>query len=449
MPILISAIEKAHALLADKVESQPAKNLEADVAVILGNSSADLDSTVAAIGYAFALETCRLLQRGLSFDSSHQQQHEADLPAFLPLVDCSAADFRSRLQADWWISSCLGVPAASRLLFTTHSEVHQLLEQLQNPETSVRVCLVDHNDLGSGSREQWRQHVVSCVDHHVDKKALPAACKKRITGPCVGSCSSLVALLLEALQIHYSEILPPLPQDLAALLIGAIITDTVACRPDLSDLRWNAIDAHALAWLSGLLGWSYSLVLTAQQSFDVMRFDSRRLLEVGVTALLKSDYKCFSYAECSVAFSSLTISVQLLLAKEERRRQLFEAIIAEAAQGRQVYILLSLSPREGGSNQFDRQLALFAVAEESKRLERARAFLASCDNLRPEGDVKASPKRSLGEASTLSEAVVDPEGHVLGFCFFKVVHSCLSRKLLEPLVAFCFKGEPAVEVQHR
>ncbi|XP_026193803.1 uncharacterized protein LOC34620385, partial [Cyclospora cayetanensis] len=293
--------------VADKVESQPAKNLEADVAVILGNSSADLDSTVAAIGYAFALETCRLLQRGLSFDSSHQQQHEADLPAFLPLVDCSAADFRSRLQ----------VGVAGR---------------------------------------KWRQHVVSCVDHHVDKKALPAACKKRITGPCVGSCSSLVALLLEALQIHYSEILPPLPQDLAALLIGAIITDTVACRPDLSDLRWN---------------------------------------------------------------------------------------IAEAAQGRQVYILLSLSPREGGSNQFDRQLALFAVAEESKRLEPtaaegqllmasrmcgsfygcagARAFLASCDNLRPEGDVKASPKRSLGEASTLSEAVVDPEGHVLGFCFFKVV----------------------------
>ena len=145
------------------------------------NQAADLDSIACCISLAVSL----------------------DAASFVPIP---REELHLRLEAEWLLERC-SIPLSSIAFL---GEI--------NPSEAEQIILVDHNMLPP-EYETLAPKVTEIIDHHKDECRLAAA--KTIVP--TGSCATLVGKrLLE----NCTPGKPALPQNLAALLLGAILIDT-------------------------------------------------------------------------------------------------------------------------------------------------------------------------------------------------------------------------------
>jgi exopolyphosphatase len=183
--------------------------------IVLGNPSADLDSFVSAVVYAYFCSA--LLQR------------EDPKRLFIPLLNLPTTSARDlwRLRPEFGTALKLArKPAVGQDVSETSKDENNkgLLEQLvtvadvrsasnstpislfsDQPNTKNDYVLVDHNALTIPTlrTEDLSHHVnvIGCIDHHVDELYVPSNASPRIIRTGIGSCTSLVVQHLRDSQL--------------------------------------------------------------------------------------------------------------------------------------------------------------------------------------------------------------------------------------------------------
>lgn len=167
--------------------------------LVMGNESADLDSVVSPLMYAYF---------------RHRQTAKDDISS-VPCINTQSSHLRLRPEVTYWLDE---VGVDTRFLIFLDSVDLKSCEM----KGGLRVSLVDHNELPP-SQTYLKDSVVEIIDHHADGQEFPNM-GRRIVQP-VGSSATLVA----------EEILQSMPEllneRLAKFLLGPILLDSLNLNP--------------------------------------------------------------------------------------------------------------------------------------------------------------------------------------------------------------------------
>ena len=296
---------------------------------VSGNEATDLDSTVCAVSYAYAMQT---------YDGRR----------LIPFVNCSSKaviEMRGELQVifkEYDISS-------EELIYKD-----MVLDRFVGK--TMDVFLLDHNELSTGwrvSHPNVAVNVVGIIDHHVDAKQFVDA-KPRI----IETCGSNAALLMEHLNSNSPD--PLRVKNIQGLLLSAIVYDTIG-------LTWRETSLD-LKWAGMLLGGSFDLRqdLVAKLAHPLMeRFDAALIPETDfrLRDLLFKDYKLYSFSEsCYYGISTLRTSFETFIEGEFKgdRRAFAETIKLFMVHEHIKLFSIALAVREPGNSSFYQQLGIFS-----------------------------------------------------------------------------------------
>lgn len=343
-----------------------AKHHDIDI-LVFGNEAADLDSVVSAIGLAWVLgngkKPC----------------------AALPLIPIKRDDFRLKTESRWMLSQT-GIDAETLFFLDDVLPLDTRMSRVRG------LALVDHNRLANGF-SKYEEKVIFIMDHHEDLKLYPNALGR--IEP-VGSCATLVGedLINGCVGGAAGEI----PGNLAALLLGAILIDTVNLDPKAGRAtpRDYAVAKH-LQSIAGLDTDGFYQGIRAAKS-DIRDMDTRDLL--------RRDCKTFQFNKvtCTVA------SVPLALEQWMERDMGLASGIETYAREMQADILMTMNTQR--IPEFSRGIAVFCKSP--VLLTTISAMLASNLDL---------------------EIISPPQGFDCGDVhFFRQGNLRLSRKKLEPML---------------
>lgn len=251
---------------------------------------ADLDSLASAIAYAWYVSEAQ------------------EMPA-VALVQTPRNDLHLRAEN----AHALGLVGVSLEDLLCVDDAHPAPT---SPFPSTRFALVDHNRLGPRfSANNPAARVVAIIDHHADEGLHPDA-DPRIVTPGVGSCSSLVAELLQR------KCADRLPREVATLLLASIVIDTGGLVPGGKAIE---VDQRAAAFLA-----SKCTLATA----DASAFDAAPSLHGSATI-----------QELNATLQTKKNSVAHLSARDLLRRDYKEYALTPAfAPGRELAIGLASVP---------------------------------------------------------------------------------------------------------
>ena len=193
-------------------ETQAAWEGGEEVACVVGNESADLDSVLSAVSYGYATSRA-------------------------PVIGVSHADLELRTEVTA-VLAALGIPLT--LLLTTD-------DLIAHPNRVSSLVLVDHNALPH-TLSPLADSVVSIIDHHADERVHPNAARRI---EVCGSCASLIAHVLTTTASESDDdgTLAPV---VAWMLACAVVVDTINFSPDAGKAR--EADVRALEIVRGVLG---------------------------------------------------------------------------------------------------------------------------------------------------------------------------------------------------
>lgn len=176
---------------------QELKESPTNVHIILGNESADLDSIVSSITYAYFLhQTC------ISPDAIH-----------LPLINMTRNEIHLRNDV-LYLLKMVGI-SLNELLFLEDVNLNYLFHKNQ-----LQLHLVDHNVL-CPTQQDLAPCVCTIIDHHLDEnETYPFLDKKNKSIAKVGSTATLIA------EKFFTDFTNSIPPDIALCLMGAILMDT-------------------------------------------------------------------------------------------------------------------------------------------------------------------------------------------------------------------------------
>ena len=255
--------------------------------VVVGNSSADLDSCASAVGLAQLLT-------------------QATKMPWIAVVGCSRDDMDMRRQQTYWLQKC-------RVQLDTVVFIDEL-----RFDAVEKAVLVDHNDITHGW-ESISDKVVGIVDHHADTKQLLAKMTTlttvdedstinfpdvRLISTTAGSCASLVLTMWYASHCTLSYYT-------ALLLSGAIVSDTKGFKQDLRGSRWSEIDSKAFYWLSHMYD-DYPESDSIHKELKSIN-DESLYSKIPLGRLLTMDKKIFSYGSVVVVYSSFPTKLKSLM----------------------------------------------------------------------------------------------------------------------------------------
>ena len=228
------------------------------------DASTDLDSIASAIGYAFLSTNNSKIVPLIQTPRDSLQLRPENLDAF------EAAS----LDPSFLLTSSDIPPAPA-------------------PQPS-RFVLVDHNRLLSS----FTGEVVGIIDHHEDENLYTTA-KPRAIEP-VGSCASLVTLQFRsAVESGSAEQF----QDVAVLLLSAILIDTGALKPKGKAIEEDYQAAQLLTPLTGLetdaesiAGDGSHIPAPLQERFEALSLAKGRIGHLSTRDLLRRDYKEYNYS---------------------------------------------------------------------------------------------------------------------------------------------------------
>ncbi len=251
--------------MAAFLQSQRASLAAADPLVVVGNSSADLDSVVSAVVWAAY----------------------ADEQAAVAVVACRRSEFRLRSDSLLVLPTVLGVAReALEALLVFEDDVAELLARRR-----LRGVLVDHHVT------HWPLDVVAIVDHHerAASAVVPPSCALSYVAP-VGSCCTLVGALLA----HR------LAADAAALLLWTIAADTLNF--DAALRRATPLDVSVARFLHAVAAPPTPLDAYCAAAHDAVARAKADVAALTPAELLRRDYKSLLPAH-SVGLASVPVPV--------------------------------------------------------------------------------------------------------------------------------------------
>ncbi|QLQ79991.1 hypothetical protein HG537_0C06400 [Torulaspora globosa] len=292
--------------------------------VVYGNQSADFDSVMCAVAYAYC---------------SYQNNPDEVL---VPVIGISREELSLRRDV-------------TRALARANVEEDHLffledLKLLREKYGSVRAVLVDHNELELGA-EHYVDQVIGVIDHHKDAGLYPEV-EPRIVRTA-GSCSSLV--------INYWRNIvtdPSLIKDAALLCSGAGIIDTSNFTQRVEDL-----DRQACQFYSSLFP-----ELDMDSLYKQIKHDKDDLDGMSIAEILKKDYKEFDFK----ALDGKTVKVGIASAVKPlswfyqtfNGEPIFEQECYEMQKQKNVDIFVVMTAWMNGS-QFERELVIMSPLEET------------------------------------------------------------------------------------
>ena len=246
--------------------------------LVFGHKNPDNDAISAAVGYAY-------LKNELARRAGEDVVYEAcRLGALPPETE--------------WVLSEHGI------------EVPRLIDSVDEGQ---QVILVDHNELLQSAEGLDKAEIVEIVDHH-RLGGLVTAQPLRFNAKPVGSTAAIVAREFEIEGVKA-------PEGIAALLLGAMLTDTVIMKsPTTTDF-----DRDIIARTASALG-----VDPVKYGMDIFKCRSNPA-ELPVDQLVNADAKEFELANGNKVYIGQyeTVDLQAVLGREAEIREAVKALVAE------------------------------------------------------------------------------------------------------------------------
>lgn len=282
--------------------------------LVFGNEAADLDSVVSAIGLAWVLgngkKPC----------------------AALPLIPIKRDDFRLKTESRWVLSQT-GIDVENLFFLDDALPLDTLMSRVWG------LALVDHNRLANGF-SNYEEKVRLIMDHHEDLKLYPNALRR--IEP-VGSCATLVGEDL----IHGcgGGAAGKIPASLAALLLGAILIDTVNLDPSAGRAtpRDHAVAGH----LHPIAG------LDTESFYQGIRAAKSDIREMNTRDLLRRDCKTFQFNKVSCTVASVPLALEQWMVRDMGLAKGIETYAGEV----QADILMTMNTQR--TPEFSRGIAVF------------------------------------------------------------------------------------------
>lgn len=233
---------------------------------VMGNESADLDSIISSIAYAYLL----------------QKEHPSDV--YVPLLNIVKSDIPLRKDALYLFES--NHILLDDVLFLNDVEFDKLYAH-----DLFRLNLVDHNTL-KPSQKAYSSTIETIVDHHVDENGYyPLLRLKEIA--VVGSASTLIA---ERFKNSSHVALPP---DLALMLLAPILIDTA----DLESREKTTLrDRNAVIYLE-------SLTSVPDDYYRILYYKKMDVTNLTPLLLFSKDFKEYLDGDILYGISSIPSSV--------------------------------------------------------------------------------------------------------------------------------------------
>ncbi|KAF8956614.1 Exopolyphosphatase [Entomortierella lignicola] len=273
----------------------------ANVILVTGNESADLDSIISAITTSFFLS--RLANNKTSI--------------VIPYVNIPKIDLALRSDVEYILSAN---NINKDLLFFRDQQ--SIFENLAS-KNQLSLFLVDHNKVALSMASLKSAKVVGIIDHHADENLYKdTANPRRIE--VVGSCTTLVAdeYLKSAIDNDKSDS-AWIPQ-LARLMLAPILIDTMDLNPDMKKVQPLDISMANLIYPHTGLDSMQNL----HQNIDKARQDTSKL---SCYDLLRKDYKEWTITQYTtgkdikIGISSV-IGLMVQYVKRDGKEALLQAI---------------------------------------------------------------------------------------------------------------------------
>ena len=246
--------------------------------LVFGHKNPDNDAISAAVGYAY-------LKNELARRAGEDVVYEAcRLGALPPETE--------------WVLSEHGI------------EVPRLIDSVDEGQ---QVILVDHNELLQSAEGLDKAEIVEIVDHH-RLGGLVTAQPLRFNAKPVGSTAAIVAREFEIEGVKA-------PEGIAALLLGAMLTDTVIMKSPTT----TEFDRDIIARTASALG-----VDPVKYGMDIFKCRSNPA-ELPVDQLVNADAKEFELANGNKVYIGQfeTVDLQAVLGREAEIREAVKALVAE------------------------------------------------------------------------------------------------------------------------
>ncbi|WP_020586627.1 DHHA2 domain-containing protein [Desulfobacter curvatus] len=282
--------------------------------LVFGNEAADLDSVVSAIGLAWVLGN-------------------GNNPCTaLPLIPIKRDDFRLKTESRWVLSQT-GIDTENLFFLDDIQPLEMLISRVKG------FALVDHNRPANGFLK-YEEKIKFIMDHHENLKLYPYALGR--IEP-VGSCATLVGEDL----INNNEEGPAgkIPGSLAALLLGAILIDTVNLDPKAGRMtpRDQAVAKH-LKPIAGLDADTFYQGIRAAKS-DISEMDTRDLL--------RRDCKTFQFNKVNCTVASVPLALEQWMVRDMDLAKGIETYAGEV----QADILMTMNTQR--TPEFSRGISVF------------------------------------------------------------------------------------------
>lgn len=334
--------------------------------LIFGNEAADLDSVVSAIGLAW------VLGNGNNPCSA------------LPLIPTKRDDFRLKTESRWVLSQT-GIDTENLFFLDDIQPLETLISRVRG------FALVDHNRPANGFLK-YEEKIKFIMDHHEDLKLYPYALGR--IEP-VGSCATLVG---EDLIKASKDPAKKIPKSLAAILLGAILIDTVNLDPKAGRMTpRDQLVADHLTPISGL---------DPDKFYQGIRAAKSDISEMNTRDLLRRDCKTFQFNKVSCTVASVPLDLEKWMVRDMDLAKGIESYAKEV----QADILMTMNTQR--MPEFSRGISVFCKSP--VLFTTISAMLAFNLDL---------------------EIITPPQGFACGDVhFFRQGNLSLSRKKLEPIL---------------
>ncbi|CAG8448835.1 17263_t:CDS:2 [Acaulospora morrowiae] len=340
--MLFDFLSDFNKLLVDN--STEKKNLS----FVLGNESADLDSIIGSIAYAY-----------LSNHLTNSNQ------LCLPIIQVSRSDLRIRPECVYVFQDC-GF-STDDLIFIDDVTPH--IENLFS-NYDIQLVLVDHNEL-IGVWKKFPQNVNVILDHHEEKGLYMSARLRCIES--VGSATSLVVLNFREIWERGLESVDPDTENrddlkppkmfiwhknLAKFLLAPILVDTVLL--DVSKGKTTDKDQMAADFLLNFFQVSENVDIFIKTYYDKIQLARFNIIHLSNFDLLRKDYKERDIEKYRVGISSIAWNLDAWIERESLGK--LTSGLKDYCQMRKLDLLIvMLAFDHKGVKGFRREMIIYSV----------------------------------------------------------------------------------------
>ena len=355
---------------------------------VMGNESADLDSMVSAIAYAF-----------LEYQDHHLHT--------VPVINIPRHEFVFRAEALWLFES-LGM---SHDCLTFIDEID--LARFCN-DRAAELFLVDHNKL-CPRQEHLASMVCGAVDHHVDEHLYTNTCtRRRVIHPSGSACTLVAEAFFEP------SCGATLPAALAKMLLATILVDTMDLDP--AKLKVTPRDVVAAEKLLGVVAGDDTTAQRAARAalFDTLQKEKYNTARLSVQDSLRKDYKAYKFGPYPVGIASVLDNIHDLVAKDPAN---FSSVCDSFCTQNQILGLIIMCAYFV-EREFRREIVVIQAGSD----EAGSFYQKLVGSLEAQADLDLKPMNRK----------VWPATAVNGSCYSQG-NTAFSRKKLSPLLEKCFQ----------